>query len=29
MEIEAWVVRQWWKESAKPVADACYAESPS
>jgi hypothetical protein len=27
--VEAWVVRRWWKESARPVGDGYYADAPS
>jgi hypothetical protein len=27
--VEAWVVRRWWRESARPVGDGYYAEAPS
>jgi hypothetical protein len=26
---EAWVVRRWWKESARPAGDGYYADAPS
>lgn len=27
--VEAWVVRRWWRESARPVGDGAYADAPS
>jgi len=27
--VEAWVVRRWWTESARPVGDGYYADAPS
>ena len=27
--VEAWVVRRWWSQSARPVADGYYADAPS
>ena len=27
--VEAWVVRRWWAESARPVGDGYYADAPS
>lgn len=27
--VEAWVVRRWWRESARPVGDGYYADAPS
>jgi hypothetical protein len=27
--IEAWVVEQWWKESARPLGDGYYGDAPS
>ncbi len=27
--VEAWVVRRWWSESARPVGDGYYADAPS
>jgi hypothetical protein len=29
MPVAAWVVRRWWRESARPVADGYYADAPS
>ncbi len=29
MTVAAWVVRRWWHESARPVGDGYYADSPS
>jgi hypothetical protein len=29
MQVGAWVVRRWWRESARPVGDGYYADSPS
>jgi hypothetical protein len=28
-QIEAWVVRRWWEETARPVGDGYYADAPS
>jgi hypothetical protein len=28
-QVEAWVVRQWWQESARPQADGYYGDAPS
>ena len=28
-QVEAWVVRRWWAESARPVGDGYYADAPS
>ena len=28
-QIEGWVVKQWWKESTRPLGDGYYAEEPS
>jgi hypothetical protein len=27
--VEAWVVEQWWKESARPLGDGYYGDAPS
>jgi hypothetical protein len=27
--IEAWLVRRWWSESARPLGDGYYADAPS
>jgi hypothetical protein len=27
--VEAWVVRRWWTESARPIGDGYYADAPS
>jgi hypothetical protein len=27
--VEAWVVEQWWKESARPLGDSYYGDAPS
>jgi hypothetical protein len=27
--VEAWVVRRWWREDTRPVADGCYTYAPS
>ena len=27
--VEAWVVRQWWEESARPLGDGYYGDAPS
>jgi len=29
MQVGAWVVRRWWRESARPVGNGYYADSPS
>jgi hypothetical protein len=29
MQVGAWVVRRWWRESARPVGDGYYADAPS
>jgi hypothetical protein len=28
-QVEAWVVRRWWSESARPVGDSSWADAPS
>ena len=28
-EVEAWVVRQWWEESTRPLGDGYYGDAPS
>ncbi len=29
MSVATWIVRRWWRESARPVADGYYADAPS
>jgi hypothetical protein len=28
-EVEAWVVKQWWEESTRPLGDGYYGDAPS